>query len=91
MNTEIPDDITEDMIERMSDTETEMLMRIRMDLVRLSDLLPSPMGNYFDPSNLSNLRFKMDVLAKLEQGTPVSEIPGWESILDLPSDDTLWD
>lgn len=91
MNTEIPDDITEDMFERMSDTEMEMLMRIRMDLVRLSDLLPSPMGRYFDPSDLTNLHRKMEVLSKLEQGIPIAEIPDWENILDMPPEGTLWD
>lgn len=88
MNQEIPDNISDDMIEELS---PGTFMRIRMDLVRLSDLLPLPKGRYFDPSNLTNLHRKMDVLSKLEQGIPIAEIPDWEDILDMPPEGTLWD
>lgn len=47
---------------------------------------------FFDLENEQNIDFKIEVLEKVNSGTPLMQIDGWEKILDkLPPDGEMWD
>lgn len=71
------------MIEKMI-----QVMELHAEVMYIDELV----AKFFDLDSEEQLDLKIEVLTKLKNGVPPSDIPEYYSILELyPADDVMWD
>lgn len=76
------------MNEKMTQDKTIQVLELFSDVEGLDYLV----SRFFNPNSSKNLDQKIEVLTKLKNGIPPSDIPDYYDILELyPRDGQLWD